>query len=579
MNGAESLVHTLLASGVDTCFANPGTSEMHFVAALDRIPGMRCVLGLFEGVVTGAADGYARMAGKPAATLLHCGPGLANGLANLHNARRASTGIVNVVGDQATYHRPLDAPLTADTEGWARPVSGWVRTATEAATVGRDAAAAVQAARTAPGQIATLVLPADTAWTEGGVVAARLDPPARPISDPHQVAVSARMLRRREPTLILLGGDALRAEPLEMAHRIAAASGAKLMAPGSNGRVARGRGRVPVNRIPYPVDQAVKALSEFRHIILVCARKPVIFFAYPNKPGTPVPPEAELHILARPEQDPADALARLGEELGARPAAVRDAGPRPEPVRGALTPENVAQCLAALLPEQAVVADEAVTFGRGFFPATYVARAARLAAGDRWRDRRRDAAGDRGGGGGAGAAGGEPAGRRLGDVHIAGAVDAGARTAGCDDDCVFQPEIRDPDRGAGECGSQPRTDGNGHAGPGQPGPELGGAGERDGRRGDPGGELRGVFRSLRGIGRAEGTVPDRAGGIISTVADINSRAVPSWPPPSSWPGLSWRSTTLAAAERKVVAARPAPGLTREAPEKSMSGTVDIMATW
>ena len=173
MNGAESLVHTLLKSGVDTCFCNPGTSEMHFVAALDRVPGMRCVLGLFEGVVTGAADGYARMAGKPAATLLHCGPGLANGLANLHNARRAQTPIVNIVGDQATYHRPNDAPLTADTEGWARGASAWVRTATSSATVGADAAVAVQAARTHPGQIATLILPSDTSWDEGGVVAER----------------------------------------------------------------------------------------------------------------------------------------------------------------------------------------------------------------------------------------------------------------------------------------------------------------------------------------------------------------------------------------------------------------------
>ena len=148
MNGAESLVHTLLSSGVDTCFCQPRHAEMHFVAALDRVPGMRCVLGLFEGVVTGAADGYARMAGKPAATLLHCGPGLANGLANLHNARRAQSPIVNIVGDQATYHRPIDAPLTADTEGWARGVSAWVRTATSSATVGADAAVAVQAART-----------------------------------------------------------------------------------------------------------------------------------------------------------------------------------------------------------------------------------------------------------------------------------------------------------------------------------------------------------------------------------------------------------------------------------------------
>src|SRR5574337_125510 len=158
MNGAESLVRTLVAGGVDVCFANPGTSEMHYVAALDRVPGMRCVLGLFEGVVTGAADGYARMAGKPAATLLHCGPGLANGLANLHNARRAATPIVNIVGDQATYHRPLDAPLTADTEGWARPVSAFVRTAARAERVGADAAAAIEAARVPPGQIATLIL-------------------------------------------------------------------------------------------------------------------------------------------------------------------------------------------------------------------------------------------------------------------------------------------------------------------------------------------------------------------------------------------------------------------------------------
>ncbi|MBO0712175.1 MAG: acetolactate synthase large subunit, partial [Acetobacteraceae bacterium] len=257
MNGAESLVHTLLGSGVDTCFANPGTSEMHFVAALDRIPGMRCVLGLFEGVVTGAADGYYRMADKPAATLLHCGPGLANGLANLHNARRAQSGVVNVVGDQATYHRPLDAPLTADSEGLARTVSAWVRTATSAATVGADAAVAVQAARAAPGQVSTLILPADTAWTEGGDVARALPvpPPARVA--PHSVDQVARVLRSDEPTLILLGGRALRADGLAVAHRIAAASGARLMAQGSNARIARGRGRPPIERIPYPVDQAV----------------------------------------------------------------------------------------------------------------------------------------------------------------------------------------------------------------------------------------------------------------------------------------------------------------------------------
>ncbi len=373
MNGAESLVHTLLASNVDTCFSNPGTSEMHFVAALDRIPGMRCVLGLFEGVVTGAADGYARMTGRPAATLLHCGPGLANGLANLHNARRAATPIVNIAGDQATYHRPLDAPLTADTEGWARGVSGWVRTATSSATVGRDAAVAVQAARTAPGQIATLILPADTAWTDGGVVGETLPVPQRPRADPHQIRQVAGVLRRRDRTLLLLGGDALAEPALALAHRIAAHTGAAVMAMGSNARMARGQGRPAVNRIPYPVDQAIKALSGFRQIVLVACRKPVIFFAYPNKPGSPVPDDADMHILARPEQDPMDALAHLADELGAPPAAVPDAGSRPEPARGALSPESFARTLAALLPDNAVVADEAITFGRGFFPATYAA--------------------------------------------------------------------------------------------------------------------------------------------------------------------------------------------------------------
>src|SRR6516225_5787511 len=167
MNGAESLVRTLVAGGVEVCFSNPGTSEMHFVTALDRVDGMRCILGLFEGVVTGAADGYARMVDRPAATLLHLGPGLANGLANLHNARKASTPMVNIVGDHATYHRQYDAPLTSDVEAAARPFSDWVRTSPDARSVAADGAAAIAAARTPPGQIATLILPADTAWNEG----------------------------------------------------------------------------------------------------------------------------------------------------------------------------------------------------------------------------------------------------------------------------------------------------------------------------------------------------------------------------------------------------------------------------
>ena len=197
MNGAESLVRTLLACGVDTCFANPGTSEMHFVAALDRVPGMRCVLGLFEGVVTGAADGYARMAGKPAATLLHCGPGLANGLANLHNAKRGRVPLVNIVGDQATYHKPLDPLLAADTEGFARAVSAWVRVTRRAEDVGPYAAEAIRAARTPPGDVATLILPSDASWNDGGVVAAAapVPPPATSTTSPSKAPPDASFRR------------------------------------------------------------------------------------------------------------------------------------------------------------------------------------------------------------------------------------------------------------------------------------------------------------------------------------------------------------------------------------------------
>ena len=371
MNGAESLVHTLLACGVDTCFSNPGTSEMHFVAALDRIPGMRCVLGLFEGVVTGAADGYARMQDRPAATLLHCGPGLANGLANLHNARRARMPIVNLVGDQATHPRPLDAPLTADTEGFARGVSVWVRTASRAADVGADCASAVQAARSAPGGVATLILPSDTCWDGGGVVGTPLPAPAWPTASPDAVDGAVRALRSGAPTMLILSGPALRAGPLAAAAGILAATGARMMAQTSNARVERGAGRTPITRVPYPVDQAVESLAGVRHLILVGAVPPVGFFAYPGKPGRLYPADCEVHVLARPEQDGPDALRRLADALGAPPAAPPAPPPRPDLPRGAVTSEALAQALAALLPEDAVVVDESVSFGRALYPGTH----------------------------------------------------------------------------------------------------------------------------------------------------------------------------------------------------------------
>ena len=366
MNGAESLVHTLLGCGVDTCFTNPGTSEMHFVAALDRVPGMRCVLGLQENVVTGAADGYARMQDRPAATLLHCGPGLANGLANLHNARRALSPIVNLVGDQATHHRGFDAPLTADTEGWARPVSVWTRTARAAATVGADAAACVQAA---VGGVATLILPSDTCWDDGGVVADRLQAvtPAEP--SPDAVDKAARILRSGGNTMLILSGTALRADALALAQGIIEATGARMLSQTSNGRVEHGAGRVAIERVPYPVDQAIAALAGVQNLILIGAKEPVGFFAYPGKPGRMYPDGCSVHVVARPEQDGRAALIRLAAALGVEPS--RNAAERTtdRPDRGAIAPDAFAQNVAALLPENAIVVDESVTFGRSAYSA------------------------------------------------------------------------------------------------------------------------------------------------------------------------------------------------------------------
>jgi acetolactate synthase-1/2/3 large subunit len=375
MNGAESLVRTLVGGGVNVCFANPGTSEMHFVAALDRVDGMRCVLGLFEGVVTGAADGYARMTGNPAATLLHLGPGLANGLANIHNANKAKSPMVNIIGDHATYHRQYDAPLTSDIEGLARPSSHWVKTSPDAKSIAGDGALAIAAARTAPGQIASLILPADTAWNEGsGPVP--VPPPVKP-APPSADAIeeAARVLRSGEPTLILLAGRALFADGLDLAGRIAANTGARLSAQGSNARTQRGQGRVSVDRVPYVVEQALQYLAGLKHVILVGAKMPVAFFAYPDKPSRLTPEGCEGHLLARPEDDPIQALEALADAIGARSTQTPATNePTPTPADGAITSENLGRSIGALLPDNAIVADEAVTTGRGFFAPTRAAR-------------------------------------------------------------------------------------------------------------------------------------------------------------------------------------------------------------
>jgi len=356
MNGAESLVHTLLAGDVDVCFTNPGTSEMHFVAALDKIEGMRCVLCLFEGVVSGAADGYARMAGKPAATLLHLGPGLGNALANLHNAKKARSPVVNVVGEHATYHIQYNTPLTSDIEGIARPVSGWVKTAPDSASVGPDGAAAIAASRAAPGQVATLILPGDTAWDDGGVVGTVPDVPGPEAVDGKLIDEVAKQMRGDERTLLLLGAGALFEEPLEIAGTIAAATGCDVLAEGMNSRLQRGAGRLFVERVPYPVDQALKVLAPYQRIILAGAGVPAVFFAYPNKPSLLAPEGCETIKLAEPHQDCAGALRALADAVGAKPGTAKlQEAARPERPSGPITPwvATSAQASPRMHPRQA----------------------------------------------------------------------------------------------------------------------------------------------------------------------------------------------------------------------------------
>ena len=362
MNGAQSLLQTLVNCDVEVCFGNPGTSEMHFVAALDSVPQMRSVLCLFEGVVTGAADGYGRIAGKPAATLLHLGPGLANGLANLHNARRAATPLVNVVGDHATYHLQYDAPLTSDIVGFARPVSNWIHASKSAQEVASDAARAVQAARSAPGGIATLILPADTAWNEAQRAADRL-PDLRPAPvSAAAVAATARLLANGKKTALILRGSALLGEGLEAAGRVQAKTGARLLCDTFAPQTELGAGRVPVERIPYFAEQIVDFLKDFEQLIFVGAKPPVSFFAYPGKPSWCSPPNAQLGYLAQEHEDGAQALAALADALGAPARSpVRVPLLLPDVPSGALTALGVAQVIAELTPEDVIYADESAT--------------------------------------------------------------------------------------------------------------------------------------------------------------------------------------------------------------------------
>ena len=370
MIGAQALLQTLVDAGVNVCFMNPGTSEMHFVHELDAVPQMRAVLALFEGVATGAADGYARMAGRPAAVLLHMGPGLGNGLANLHNARRAHTPVVCIVGAHATYHEHFDAPLQSDIASVARNVSGWLRTSALPRDVGRDAAEAVAAACQVPGQIATLVLPADVSWSEGASPSRpRRLPEPQPVDTDAVIAV-ADVLARGEPTLLLLGSAGTREPALRAASRVAAASGAQLLCEVFPARQERGAGVPRVGRLAYLVEEAIKQLKGIKHLVLAGARSPVSFFAYPGRPSDLVPQGCQVHTLATESDDVIATLQALADRVAPNTAPILAEYAPPPPPTGALNASSLAAAIGATLPEGAVVVDEAQTSGIGLPAAT-----------------------------------------------------------------------------------------------------------------------------------------------------------------------------------------------------------------
>jgi acetolactate synthase-1/2/3 large subunit len=373
LNGAESLVATLAEDGVDVCFANPGTSEMHFLAALEN-PTLRSVLVLFEGVATGAADGWYRMKGRPAATLLHLGPGLANGLANIHNAKRASSGMVNIVGEHSTAHLKYDPPLMSDIEGLARPLSHWVRRAGSACSLASDATEAIRQASSKPGKIATLILPGETSWGQVGEHHPKSD---QSVNAPCPCATSAAapakerveqisaVLRSGEPTLLVCAGHATRGRALELIGRIAAHTGCRIASQFFTARIERGAGRVPLERIPYYIPAALYFLKEFKHIITVETGEPIAFFNFPDKPSLLIAAGCAVHSFVAPEEDPVAGLEMLLDMLGATNVEpLRQDKSQITAPEGKLEPTSIARALTVALPENGILVDESLTTGR-----------------------------------------------------------------------------------------------------------------------------------------------------------------------------------------------------------------------
>ncbi|MGI1680043.1 MAG: acetolactate synthase large subunit [Cellvibrionaceae bacterium] len=364
MNGAENIIQTLVKAGVDTCFTNPGTSEMHFVRAIGNEPKMRSILGLFEGVCSGAADGYARMAGKPAATLLHLGPGLANATANIHNARRAHSPMVNLIGDHATYHLEYDAPLASDVNGLAKSFSDWTKSTATADELASDGALAVQQSMKGAGKIASLIVPANCAWNETSSQADPLPLIPTPKVSSDRIDKIAKILKEKSNVIIVVGGPANDNSSITALDKISQATGATVLYETFNGRITRGAGHVKFDRVAYFVEMAQAQFKDCQHVITIGAKSPVAFFAYPDRPSTPLPEDCPSDILATVDEDVIAAAEDLSIAVGANKLAPRiQEIVRPDLMTGELNIKSIGFSLGNLLPENTIIVDEAATSG------------------------------------------------------------------------------------------------------------------------------------------------------------------------------------------------------------------------
>ena len=373
MNAADALLKTLVDNGLEVVFANPGTSEMHLVAAVDHYPQIRPVLGLFEGVVTGAADGYARMSGKAAANLLHLGPGLGNGFANIHNAKKARSPMINIVGDHATYHLKYDAPLTSDLDGLAKSSSDWVERVKSPDELPAGGARAWQAAHNFTGKIATLIVPADCAWSETDKSGEILNSKGPEDIDENILKEAYKVLTDKSNCMLFLGGEFLDEESLNMAAKIATKTGARLGTETFRKRQRRGQSIPVVEPLPYFSEMAEDFLMGIESIVFVGSKPPVSFFAYPDKKSYLSPENSNLVQLATYEQDGRKALESLCEMLNAKEISEEflPSPTNPSPLNGELNPAHVGSLIGELLPEEAIVSDEAATSGFAVYPNTW----------------------------------------------------------------------------------------------------------------------------------------------------------------------------------------------------------------